>query len=517
MNYLKRAATPTQREPADARQVQNEAGGYVYATDVWTRLQRFLVLGSEGGSYYASERDLTREQIQVLHEALAEDGPRVVEAIAGVSEGGRAPKNTPAIFALAVAAKTGDDRTRKAAYEALPRVCRIGTHLFEFLNYAQLFGGWGRGMKRAIQQWYGRDVEQVAYQMVKYRQREGWTHADALRLAKPVADDQHSALYAWAVGKGGPVTPLMEGYERAQGADVETTIRAIEENKITREMVDPKNLTSPEVWDALLHNSLPYTALIRNLGTMSRVGLLVPGSAALGTVSQRLADTDALRKARVHPLGVLTALATYRAGSGFRSEWPVIPQVVDALDWAFYQSFGNVESSGKRILLGVDISGSMATGQVAGSPLSPRMAAAAMALVTAKTEPSYMVVGFTQQLVQLPVSPTQRLDDVVALVSQARPEGTDCAVPLAVALQNGWGFDACVLYTDNQTWAGQTHVPEMLRRYRQGVVPDAKLVAVGMVANQFSVVDPNDPGSLDVVGFDQATPALITDFVADRI
>jgi 60 kDa SS-A/Ro ribonucleoprotein len=39
------------------------------------------------------------------------------------------------------------------------------------------------------------------------------------------------------------------------------------------------------------------------------------------------------------------------------------------------------------------------------------------------------------------------------------------------------------------------------------------MLAVGMVANAFSVADPNEPGQLDVVGFDTATPQLISDFV----
>jgi 60 kDa SS-A/Ro ribonucleoprotein len=33
-----------------------------------------------------------------------------------------------------------------------------------------------------------------------------------------------------------------------------------------------------------------------------------------------------------------------------------------------------------------------------------------------------------------------------------------------------------------------------------------------MVANEFSIADPADPGMLDVVGFNTATPQLIFDF-----
>ena len=70
-------------------------------------------------------------------------------------------------------------------------------------------------------------------------------------------------------------------------------------------------------------------------------------------------------------------------------------QIVDALDAAFYAAFGNVEPAGTRLLLALDVSGSMTCGTVAGVPgLTPRDASAALALVTAATEPQYEIVGF---------------------------------------------------------------------------------------------------------------------------
>ena len=43
----------------------------------------------------------------------------------------------------------------------------------------------------------------------------------------------------------------------------------------------------------------------------------------------------------------------------------------------------------------------------------------------------------------------------------------------------------------------------------------AKLVVVGMVANNFTIADPNDGGAMDVVGFDTAVPELIAGFVSE--
>src|SRR6478672_2250699 len=123
MTYLKRHGTRRVPQWAPlAGQTPNSAGGHSWAVDVWTRLRRFLILGSEGGSYYASEWDLTRANAQAVTEAIREDGPRAVAEIVGVSAEGRAPKNEPALYALAVAAGAEDVETRSVALEALPRV-----------------------------------------------------------------------------------------------------------------------------------------------------------------------------------------------------------------------------------------------------------------------------------------------------------------------------------------------------------------------------------------------------------
>ena len=106
--------------------VPNSAGGHVFPVDDWTRLDRFLVLGTEGGSYYAGERALTRENAAGVVRCLEADGARVIARIVAISEGGRAPKQDPAIFALALAASAGLEATRCAAHAAVPRMCRTG-------------------------------------------------------------------------------------------------------------------------------------------------------------------------------------------------------------------------------------------------------------------------------------------------------------------------------------------------------------------------------------------------------
>src|SRR5690348_17106450 len=125
-------------------------------------------------------------------------------------------------------------------------------------------------------------------------------------------------------------------------------------------MVPTELLTHAAAWEALLER-MPLTALIRNLGVMTKVGLIASGANATRTVVDRLSDHEVLRGARVHPVGVLVALKTYAQGRGMKGsgKWAPVTQVVDALDKAFYLSFDNARTTGKRIMLALDVSGSM--------------------------------------------------------------------------------------------------------------------------------------------------------------
>jgi 60 kDa SS-A/Ro ribonucleoprotein len=548
-HYLKtifnRDQTPQSLPIPGAGQVPNSAGGYAWAVDDWARLDRFLILGSEGGSYYATERALSRGNAEAVARCIAADGPRTVGRIAEISDAGRATKNDPALLALAMATALGDDPTRRAAFAALPAVARIGTHLFHFAAYMQGLRGWGRGPRRAVAAWYqGLPAGKLAYQAIKYQNRDGWGHRDLLRLAHPVtADETQNAVFHWITqgwpGVGDEPHPdealrLIWAFERAKraqsAAEVAGLIRAY---RLPREAIPTEWLNDREVWAALLEE-MPLTAMIRNLATMTRVGLLTPMSEAAGKIAGELTDRDRLRAARVHPIAVLAALTTYQAGHGVRGQgkWEPVSQVVEALNEAFYGAFGNVTPAGRRLVLALDVSGSMASGMVAGVPgLTPRVGSAAMALVTAATEPQHTIVAFTQGtypspwpslgrgsgITPLDISPRQRLDDVVRAVSNLPFGGTNCALPMLWALDNGVAADAFLIYTDSETWAGDIHPAQALRQYRERTGIPARLVVVGMVANDCTIADPNDAGMLDVVGFDAAAPELIAAFVRGEI
>src|SRR4029079_19139582 len=100
----------------------------------------------------------------------------------------------------------------------------------------------------------------------------------------------------------------------------------------------------------------------------------------------------------------------------------------------------------------------------------------------------------------------------IAKVSYLDFGGTDCALPMLWAAENGVPIDVFCVYTDSEMWAGDTPPVQALTRYRQKTGIGAKLVVIGMMSNGFTIADPNDAGMLAVVGFDTATPSIIADF-----
>ena len=535
--------------------VENNAGGFVFKLDEWKQLERFLILGSEGGTFYVSEKKLTADNANKVLLLLKKDGVKVVEKTVEILKSGRAPKPDVAIFVLALAASKGDDATRKAALAAVPSALKTGTHLLKFVDSVNGLRGWGRGLKKAIQLWFkGRKNETLALQLVKYKQREGWSMKDVLRLAKPVPETEvQGKLFGWtaknekAEWAKAPVAPgdkaldfvwateqaaqtklVAEQADTAEAkailaeanqASVKKLVDLIVTYRLPREALPTEALNKVEVWEALLQE-MPMTAMIRNLGTMSKIGLIKPLSDAEKLVFQRLTDAERLRGSKVHPIQILSALRTYSSGRGVRSaaSWNVSTKVVEALDEAFELSFGAVEPAGTRHLLGLDVSGSMSWGEIAGVPgLSPSAATAALAVVAARTEPWTAIMGFADSFRNLGITAKDRVDVATKKVSDLTFGRTDASLPMTWALQNKIQVDTFVVMTDNETWAGNIQPVQALEKYRQATGIGAKLIVVGMTSTGFTIADPNDAGMLDVVGFDGATPALMAKFAKGEI
>jgi 60 kDa SS-A/Ro ribonucleoprotein len=523
-----------QSEPLDERQVQNNAGGYVFQLDIWKRLERFLILGSDSNTYYQSAKELTKQNANCVTQCWECDPMRALATIGLVSTSGRAPKNDPAIFALALGAVSLNPVHRQSAYAGVNKVCRTATHLFMFIKFVQALTGkshFRRGLKNAVRSWYAtKELDQCAFQMIKYREREGFSHERLMKACHPgiaVVDDEtaaRAALYRWARGlppadeKQSLLLPnqvkahLWALHPDKAPEDKRDVVELIKEYRLPWEAIRTEDLNKPDVWRAMLPN-MGLTAMIRELARMTQIGLLKDGEPEVKIVRERLMDAFELRKARIHPFNLLLSGLTYGSGKSVKGSrtWTPVGRIKEALEEAFYMSFQYVQPSGKRHLVCLDISGSM-SGPLMGGPLTCAQGSAALAMTTIRSEEEWSVMGFSTNFIDLGLTGKMSLEEVVLRVSNRTFGGTDCSLPMQWALQQKQKVDVFTVITDNETWAGREHPVNALRKYRDKMRIDAKLIVVGMTATNFTIADPEDAGMLDIVGFDSAAPALMADF-----
>ncbi len=505
-----------QNERLDNRQVENNAGGYVYQIHPLDRLRRFLILGADGGTYYVKPGTHVRDNLRNVTDVIDQYPEQALSLVKEVSTEALAPRNTPAILVLA---KMCADKI-SGAWAVMPQVCRTGTHLFEFLAaYKAFFGKSNATMRKALQQWYmAKTHHQRELQVLKYRQREGWIHKDVLRLCHLKTKE---AVFELAVkGQtdqlGGK---LLEGYKKIQTEqDKKAQEKLIIEHRLPRELVPTELLTRKGVWEALLQD-MPYMAMIRNLGVMGSIDLLKPMSNASKEVVNRIVDIERIGKSRIHPFQLFVAAITYAKGKGFRGSksWTPVPQITDALEEAFYLAFKNVQPTGKSYYIGLDVSGSMTWESIANSPVNAAEAAGAMAMINYKTEKWSYMAAFSDKMREISLTQNQTIEDLYAKVRAMSFGGTDCALPMLDALQKRIEADVFIVYTDSETWAGNIHPVQALDMYNNKMGRKAKLVVAGMTSTGFSIADPQRKDMLDIVGFDASAPALISNFAKDKI
>ena len=526
--------TPQTKPIPGKNQVENSAGGYVFQVDPWTALRRFLVIGTAGGTYYADEKDLTLKNADILVKLIKLDGPRFVADVVKISVEGLAHKNDPAIFALALAATHGDEATKKAAYGAIALGCRTGTHIFHFTDAVNKLRKWSRGLRTGVSKWYTEKAGgELEYQLVKYRQRDGWTHRDVMRLAHPkFATAGQQELAKWAVGKPAEVGefPRVAAFEALQkpGVDKAEVARLVKDAKLPWEAVPTQFLNDKDVLDALFEQ-MPMHALVRNLNRLTRAGLVAPFSAREKDAAARITDAEAIKKSRMHPIALLLALRTYAKGrpaTGTGESWNPSQKICDALEAAFYLSFGNVKPAGVPSIVALDVAGSMSS-SAAGTVLTAREASTAMAMVTVRTEPDVLVVAFAapnngrgydpgrKGFTEMPIGKNTSLREALALSEQASRTfcATDCSLPFRFAKARGIkGVGNFAVWTDSETYVGDVHPHQALEQYRQFSGTASRSVVAATTSTGFTIADPSDPLMLDVAGFSADVPSVIAAF-----
>lgn len=503
--------------------VENHTGGAVFELDPLAIARRFLMIGTTGGTYYQGEREITRENADVIFHLAQHDPEGLVSLIQDVSVRGLAPKLAPQLFALAVCTHQPGP-ARELAFKAFPVIIRTGGHLLQWAGYHKALGGKvGRSWRRTVATWYTeRSPENLAYQLAKYGQREGWSQKDLIDMSHALSGEipeSTAKVLRWARGESvmvdstfPRVLTVLDALKRESKAY--SAFEAADAG-LSWEMVPDKMKRDPEFWTALLNGDhLPLGAMLRQLPRLTELKVIDDWFANNPSerIRAKFGDENQLRKARLHPLSILLAIRSYGQGAtrGGLAYKPNM-RLVEVLDRAFYKAFETAPASGKRHLVGVDVSSSMTMRTAIG--LSSNEIAAALAMKIMASEPASMVVGFAHEIRELPLNSVTSLENACKITQDRSFGSTNPSALIQFAAHRRLPVDTFVVITDNEVNRGQ-HVPDALRAYRNIMGLDSKLVVLATTATRFSIADPKDPGMLDIAGFGADVPALLTQFSA---
>jgi 60 kDa SS-A/Ro ribonucleoprotein len=295
----------------------------------------------------------------------------------------------------------------------------------------------------------------------------------------------------------------------------------IRSGRLVREHVPTTLFGSKEIWLTLLE-TMPLEALLRNLGKLTQIGVVADKHKE---IEARFLNQEEILKARIHPIKVLVASKVYKNGCGDMGSliWTPNIYITTALTELFKLSYGTITPTGKRIMLGIDVSGSMSSAVLGSRVLTCRDASIAMAHLYLETETNVSAVAFSKTLTDL-IAPSRNqlrrgmtLDQALAATSGMSFSATDCVLPIQHAIKNNILIDTFIILTDNETYAPNEHPQSALVRYRELTGIQAKLIVIGMTGNCFTIADPNDRNTLNLAGFDTSTPEIASMFMRGEI
>ena len=525
MNYKfftsKKATPQTQAIPGREKEmIKGRSGGYMFDAGMEKMLRRCLLIGTAQSTYYAGKQELTEDFVNTVQQAVAEN-PRLVADEILYASNGRSINNSAPILALVLLSMGETPEAKQAFMEIFPQVVRTGSHFCEWLSYTKSLRGFGKVVREMGKTWLSQsDVRHLAYQLLKYQQRHGFSQRDALRLfhVKPPTEE-HNLLFNWVV-KGWNELPTQIPCEALAQIwwyewlkrNPDSTKEAIAQGRLTHEMAAPVGKMDKEAWQ-LLFTGMPIGAMLRNLGSLTELGVLQAHNRKnLQRVEAILNNKKFLRKGRIHPIDVLKALKTYQSGGKLgksKKNWTPIPRIVDILEKAVELSFEVLEPTNKVFMHAVDISGSMSYGVVNSVGMSCAEIATMMALVTAKAEKNYMIRGFSTKFIDLGITSRDSFSSALQKASNKNFGGTDAAVAYDWMIKHKFKADVICFWTDSESWAGRRHPSQALQEYRRKLNPNAKAVYCTLAPYRISLVDPQDPFSYDLGGFDPSIPRII--------
>lgn len=513
----------------------NDAGGKAYSITDKSALAQLVITGCMNSTYYASGSD----QLDKVLELTSSVSPKFIAQTAVYARENGLMKDAPALLCAVLAVR--DVALLKNVFT---RVIDNGKMLRNFVTVLRSGKvgreSFGTAIKKLVQKWFnGRSDEQLFRDSVG---EDGASLADCIKLCHPAPlTKEREALYAYIIGK--KVVLSKKDMEKNETTGRFNTVlltslpECVQSYEIYKSLVlagkdggevpnvDFRLLTALNLGDAewkKIAENAPYQMTRMNLNTFSRHNVF-KDKKMLDIVAQRLANADALKKARVFPYQLFTA---------FKNVGDDIPsKITNALQDAAEIAIDNVPTIEGKVYIFVDCSGSMhspVTGQrgTATSKVSCLDVAALFAASILRKNPDAEVIAFNDQVVPCRINNKDSIMTNAEKLSRLPQGGTTCSAPLRKLNAEKAKADICIYFSDNESWAdcstnsrgysyrGTSAASEWDIFKKSN--PSAKLVCVDLTPN--STVQVKDSKStLNIGGFSDNVFDIIAKFAKGEL
>lgn len=406
-----------------------------------------LMTNTLGHTYYASSGELLIEA-RDLHDAMLKKDPEFA-AKAMVFARNKGLMRLQPIWGLVKLSAVDKDLFKKV----FDKVILIPSDLQDFFT---ILKGEGRGEGgRAIKRQAAKFLENVSeYWAIKYNGRgRGYSLGDIVRTVHPRPKSyKQNAIFAYLVGKDydESLVPQIAAFEKLKRTtNVYEQVYLIEQGRLPWEVVTGVVKPTREIWEAILHQ-MPIFALLRNLNTFSRAGILNDNREYIESV---FSDVDRIKKSKIMPFSFLKAYKQVEKG------W-VKNMLADAVEIALE----NVPQIPGNTAVFLDVSSSMMgdyieIGSVFGIALYKKAGGNGVfwTFNTSVQEPIISLGGRT-------------LDQAARIIACG---GTDTSAPIKKLREDGIEVDNIIMITDEQQNTGSPFYWQ-LKKYREEINPDVK-------------------------------------------
>lgn len=446
--------------------ITNRDGYPAYERPLEEQYLQTLLTNTLGNTFYADKEELLQEA-SVVHDQMIQADPEFA-AKALVFARNEGFMRLQPTFGLAKLACVRPDLFA----EVFDRIILIPSDLQDFFTILKNLrnGEGGRAVKRAAAKWLNNITE---YWAIKYNGRgRGYSLGDIVKTVHPAPkDEKQKALFAYLIGKeeyDGGLLPQVAAFEQLKKVQTtEEKIAAITEGRLPHEVVTGAVKPDKAIWNAIVPQ-MPVFALLRNLNTLSRAGVLEDNRQL---IAEKLSNAEALRKAKILPFRFLKAFKEV-------SE----PWVKDVLRGAVELTFANLPEIPGKTAIFLDISGSMSGDYV--------MIGAVFTLALfKKTGGNCTFWLFNTNVYDFKPS---MYDSILTQAEKIRANGgTDTGAPIVALTQKRIKVDNIIIITDEQQNTGSPFYRN-LALYRKLINPEAKAFIIDIAPYRSAMVPPSD-------------------------